>query len=333
MRKLRLLAVAVCVGAGALATTAGTAQAATIIVNPGHSIQAAIDIANPGDTILVRPGVFRETLVITTNRIRLQGSMASLQPPLVSTSPCGWAGVCVYGAQGVTVSGFLVTGFDDFGMVAFGASRATFMNNHAVANGEYGITAFESTGTTIAGNVTQGSGEAGIYIGDSPVANASIHDNSSQGNAFGILFRNAYGGTIQHNTFSHNCAGVVMLADAPGPAGTATVESNTVSGNTGACYTEDAGFVSGVGIALLGTDHVLVHANTVENNIPSDLTFFTGGILVESGPGGTPASFNTIAGNTVLHNQPDLYWDTLGHGNVFRLNTCQTSTPNGLCSH
>jgi hypothetical protein len=53
---------------------------------------------------------------------------------------------------------------------------------------------------------------------------------------------------------------------------------------------------------------------------------------VESGPGGTPASFNTISGNTALHNSPDIYWDSLGHGNVFRFNTCQTSVPHGLCS-
>ena len=56
MRKVRLFVVALCAAAGAIAAMAGSAQAATIIVNPGQSIQAAVDAANPGDTVLVRPG-------------------------------------------------------------------------------------------------------------------------------------------------------------------------------------------------------------------------------------------------------------------------------------
>ena len=56
MNKLRLLVVSMCAVAGALAATAGSAQAAVFVVNPGQSIQAAIDAASPGDTIIVRPG-------------------------------------------------------------------------------------------------------------------------------------------------------------------------------------------------------------------------------------------------------------------------------------
>lgn len=343
MRKLRLLVAALCVVAGAVAATAGTARAATIVVNPGQSIQAAIDAASPGDTIVVRPGIYRETLLIQKDRIKLQGSLATISPPPASTSPCGDVGVCVVGnidfntfdifgyVHNVTVTGFTIQGFADFGIMAYAAINSTFTNDHASGNGEYGITAFASQSTTIANDVTDGSGEAGIYIGDSPDSRANVHDNFSQHNAFGVLYRNATGGSIQHNTITHNCAGIVVLGDAPGPAGTVSIQSNQVTSNSLACDSEDTGPVSGVGIALVGASYAVVHGNNVQSNTPSDFTFLQGGIVVVSGFAGTPSNHNTVSGNTALHNAPDLFWDGLGHGNVFTSNVCKTSTPGGLC--
>ena len=343
MRTIRWLVAAVCVAAGALATTAGSAQAAIIVVNPGQSIQAAVDAANPGDTILVRPGTYRQQVVIQKSGIKLQGTLAAILPPAQLTSPCGPIAICVVGdvdfdtgeifdyVHAVTVTGFSVSGFDDSGIFAYGADHATFTNNRSTDNGAYGLVAFASIGTTMAGNTARHNGEAGLYIGDSPAADVSLHDNSSLDNTFGVLFRNAGGGSIRHNGISHNCAGIFVLADAPGPAGAVTIESNTVNGNSAACDSEDAGPISGAGIVLAGADHVLVHANTVQFNTPSGFSFLQGGIIVTSGPGGTSAEFDTIAGNIVLHNSPDLYWDGLGHGNVWRFNTCQTSIPGGLC--
>jgi parallel beta-helix repeat protein len=343
MRKTRLL-LAVLVGAvGALAATAGPAGAATIVVNPGQSIQAAVDAANPGDTVLVRPGTYYQEVVIQTDRIKLQGSLAAIRPPLVDTSPCGQIAICVVGnidfntgeifgyVHGVTVTGFTVNGFANSGIFAYAADRTTFSNNTSLSNAAYGLVAFTTIYTTMFGNVARQNGEAGLYIGDSPVANASVHDNAAQANTFGILFRNSTAGTLQHNTITHNCGGIIVLADSPGPASNVNVLSNTVSGNTSACDSEDAGPVSGIGIALLGADHVFVSGNTVRDNTPTGDTIAEGGVIVEEGPAGTPAHANTITGNTILHNTPDIFWDGSGHDNVFKPNTCQTSVPSGLC--
>ncbi|HIP71094.1 MAG TPA: hypothetical protein EYH05_06830 [Anaerolineae bacterium] len=49
------------------------AQAMSITVNPGDSIQAAIDNAQPGDTILIQPGLYTESLTLST-AVSLTGS-------------------------------------------------------------------------------------------------------------------------------------------------------------------------------------------------------------------------------------------------------------------
>ena len=230
----------------------------------------------------------------------------------------------------MTVSGFLVRGFEDSGILAFGTNEVTFSNNQSNGNGEYGIVAFETTNTTMSGNKTIANGEAGLYVGDSPVSNVSVHDNASQGNAFGLLYRNASGGNIAGNKLTNNCAGIAVVADAPGPAGHVNIQSNTVSNNSAACDTE-VGPVSGAGIVLSGADHVGVHANDVEFNVPTGGTVWQGGVVVISGQFFTPAQFNSITGNTILHNSPDLFWDSRGIGNVFKPNKCNSSFPSGLC--
>jgi pectin methylesterase-like acyl-CoA thioesterase len=54
----------------------------TIVVGPGESIQAAVNKANPGDTVLVKPGVYHQSVQIRTDGITLR---ARATP---RTAPC-----------------------------------------------------------------------------------------------------------------------------------------------------------------------------------------------------------------------------------------------------
>jgi nitrous oxidase accessory protein NosD len=335
----------------AVGLSAGSAAAATRTVGPGDSIQAAIDAAQPGDTIVVR-GVHHENLAITKDGITLRGVGAVLEPaatPLVNvcsdpSAPDEVNGICIVGdvdfdtgtvlreIQNVTVTGFTVSGFNE-GITAFGAHNATFQGNVATDNEEYGITAFVSTGTRFLFNRTSGAEEAGIYIGDSPNATATVVGNESFDNLFGILVRNSEHGSMVGNYVHDNCVGVPFFADIPGPAGLFSLSLNAISHNTKACpASEDAPFpVSGVGVALLGTDGVSLSGNLITGNVPSGESAFSGGVVVTTGIGGTPPTGNQVHGNVILHNQPDLFWDGTGTGNDFKGNVCQTSTPPGLC--
>jgi nitrous oxidase accessory protein NosD len=303
------------------------------VVRAGQSIQKAIKAADPGDTIVVRGGIHRESVKVRKDGISLRGVDAVLKPPAKSTSSssCGVSGFCVQ-ADHVSIRGFTVRNFKDFGIVAFGARDASFVANRAFDNGEYGITAFSSTGTKIIANRTSGSDDSGIYVGDSPHADATVVANETYGNFLGILVRNARHGKIAANRVHNNCLGMLFLADAPGPAGVFDVHANEVVNNTRACPAfEDAPPLSGVGIALLGARGMEIQGNHIVHNVPSGPTGFSGGVVVVKGFGGTAPTNNTVVGNTILRNKPDILWDKSGSGNRLAPNNCKTSKPGRLC--
>lgn len=343
-----VIATALLVAAGGALAAARTATGGygTQLVHPGQSIQAAVDRAKPGTTIVVRPGVYRERVVIHKNGISLVGEDAVMKPPANGKPKCAQAGFCVLGdvnfqtgkvsgyVQNVSVTGFAIKNFKDFGIVALGARNARFLKDRAFNNGEYGITAFSSSGTQFVSNVTSGSGEAGIYVGDSPNADASVIKNDTHDDHFGILVRDARHGRIVGNEAHDNCMGMMFLADEPGSAGGFDVSGNSVRNNDRSCSPEEEeGLppISGVGIGLLGAKGVQIRGNHILGNVPSGPTGYRGGVAVVRGPGGTPPTNNSVIGNTILDNRPDLFWDKSGSGNRFQANDCNTSRPGGLC--
>lgn len=333
MRRIVLMITMAVLVALTLIVSAGFASAKPKghVVRPGESIQKAIKAADPGDTIVVLGGVHHGTVVINKDGISLRGVDAVLKPPAKPSSPCGPSGFCVT-ADNVSISGFTVRNFPATGIIAMGARNPKFMTNRAFDNGEYGIATFSSPGTKMIANLTRGSDDAGLYVGDSPHANATIAANETYDNFLGILVRNARHGKIAGNQVHNNCVGMFILADAPGPAGVFDVRGNKVVNNTRACPAfEDAPPLSGVGIALLGARGMEIKSNHIIHNVPSGPTGFSGGVVVVSGFEGTPPTNNTVSGNTILRNKPDIVWDKSGSGNRLKPNDCKTSKPARLC--
>jgi nitrous oxidase accessory protein NosD len=324
---------------GVLVVGVAFAQPGSGIVGPGESIQRAVNAAERGDTIVVR-GTHRETVVIRKDGIKLVGAGgAELRSPAEAGGPCGPSGFCLRGTnservEDVSITNFTVRNFGAFGIVAFGARDAKFVKNRTFNNGEYGIAAFSSTGTKIISNVTGNDGEAGIYVGDSPRANATVAHNETYGNVLGIFIRDALGGSIIANSVHNNCVGMFFLADAPGPAGKFEVRGNTVRKNTRSCPAGEEGAppLSGIGIALIGARDVQLQGNHIVGNVPSGPSgIHPGGVVVVRGIGGTPPRGNSVVGNVILQNRPDIFWDRSGSGNRFAANECKTSKPKGLC--
>jgi nitrous oxidase accessory protein NosD len=342
----------------ALVATASPASAhdSELVVGPGESIQAAVDRAHSGDTIVVRPGTYRQNVVVAKDGIKLVGFGAQLVSPAAPESnfcsepgqPAA-IGICVAGefdmntgevirpVEDVIVEGFTLRDYPDAGVLAFGAKDATFRHNTALNDDEYGITAFVSSGTRMLYNRADGADEAGLYIGDSPKADATLVGNVVTDSRFGILWRNAEGGTAARNFVRGNCVGIMVLSGIEGLEGLAgrlTMRHNHVFGNTRACEDSDEGpAISGVGIALVGAHDSRVTHNRVTGNVPTGPTAFSGGVAVVTDFLGTVPKNNRVVGNVLRRNHPDLFWDGSGSGNTFQRNRCKTSDPAALCAH
>jgi parallel beta-helix repeat protein len=331
-------------------------------VQAGESIQAAIDAADPGTTIKIEEGTYEESLQISKDGIKLVGEgkdETHIVPPdpLVPGVGCVFEdagvvsaiGICVNdpGAQppvridGVKISHLSVTGFNGMGIFLFAVDNPVVKHVNASDDGEYGIFSLASSGTRLYKNVTNNDGEAGIYVGSSENADAVVKKNSASGSTLGIFIRDAANGLLVKNKTFGNCVGILFLNTDESPDPQQDVANwvalkNRVTENNKACPPSEEGPpLSGVGILVLGgVDISLIANHVLGNNAGSNPSAFTGGISINASPFGAapiPSTGTRVAFNTALGNNPDLFWDGLGDGNVFVDNECETSDPAGLC--
>ena len=347
-------------GVALAVTKIGSAGAQSSVVGPGESIQKAVNAAHPGDTIVVR-GVHREDVVIRKNGIKLRGDDAVIEAPTraKADSPCSKAfgpeAICVLGDEnlktgkltgprvsGVSVSGFTIRGFKIAGKGAtvidvFGARNATVVGNRLIGNVAGAIVAFGSVNTTVAKNHVIGSPETdapGIWVITS--SRTTFVGNNISGAAFGITVWDAHRGFFAGNTIHNNCAGMSFEASPSRPVDDFEVKGNTVENNTRSCRAAQWGVnFSGYGIALLGARGMEVTGNQISGNVPSGPTPVSGGVVVSTNPffgGSAKPRNNSVTGNLLAQNKPDIYWDKSGSGNSFLGNLCNTSVPSSLCN-
>jgi parallel beta-helix repeat protein len=349
--RIRAIAASAALVGGVLFAGTGTASAATTItVHPGQSIQAAVSAAQPGDTIIVQKGVYHESVVVLTSGIALVGQGAVLEPPADPTAGCfdpssGQSGICLFGMQSpsgaitrianVRVSGFTVQHFTGVGILMIGGQNVEVSWNTAAANDEYGIARFESMGGSVQHNDVSGADEAGIYWGDSQHSNALIAWNTAHQNGnFGIFVRDSSNGEVRNNTAWGNCVGLMFLRTREVPVQGWNVHDNVSKANNNACPPSEEGPpLSGLGIVLAGASHNRFWNNVVERNVGGGPSLASGGIVVISTTpfgGGDPVG-NTVTGNRLRNNNPDLLYDGSGSGNNLTGNSCSTSVPAGLC--
>lgn len=359
--KLSAVLAAIVITTVGMAASAHAQMGTERAINPGESIQSAIDAAQPGDTIVIRPGVYKEQLLITKDRLTLRGIGVRLEPPATATpnvcdasnKPVPIAsGICVAGTfnadgsvadavENVTLAGISVNGFPGAGISVEAARNLTLRAVETSKNAYIGVFVRFSAGTAVQVSASNDNGDSGIaFIGgnDSKVSLSTSNRNRGEG----IVFLETIGGSAIGNSLWGNATGVsvVNIDVLPTTTTDINVRDNVIIQNNNLSVRNQYGQgnpqFQGIGVLIAGASKVDVRNNLIKGHAPIDeVDLPPGGVVIidtTAQGGAKPADVN-VAGNVLRNNAPvDLFYDGTGTNVMFKRNACTSSLPAGLCS-
>ncbi|MFF3729194.1 nitrous oxide reductase family maturation protein NosD [Streptomyces sp. NPDC002476] len=313
------------------------------------SVQQAVDVAREGETVLVGPGVYRESVRVTKPRVVLRGTDRNA---VVFDGGVRLAnGITVTGAgsvvENLTVHGYLANGvlftgvtderlqrrgaggsaYDPLDTARFPAVRG-FRATRVTAynNGLYGIYAFDARDGVIEDSYASGHADSGIYVGQCKPCNTVVRGNTVERNAVGIELTNASDDlSVLGNLVARNRVGVTVNSndlEALAPQHGALIAGNVVADNNAADTPQQADGGFGIGIGIGGGTGNRVQRNLVQGNQAA-------GVVVTDPPG-HPATGNRVEGNRATGNGIDLVLASADPGNCFAGNRPTTQSPDGL---
>ena len=317
------------------------------------TIQEAVDAAAPGDVVEVGPGVYEESVSITTEGLTLRGT--DRNDVVIDGGGLRANGVVVT-ASGVavenltvrdhTLNGVLVTGLTEEGGLARGSDGYTrldpddypplqgFAVRYVTAsnNGLYGVYAFDTQHGVIEQSYASGHADSGFYVGQCEECDIVVRDNVAEFNAIGYEQTNASAPVaVVGNRFTDNRVGASLLSDyqeAFVPQRGTTFAGNLVADNQQASTPEVAYGAFGLGIAVTGGQEDLLRRNLVTGHPVAGIQI---GSSEDIPPDGTRVEENELHGNAV-----DLAYTASarapGAGLCAAGNTLQTTSPADLLS-
>ncbi|NKE57768.1 plasmid stabilization protein [Lentzea sp. PSKA42] len=289
------------------------------------TIQAAVDEAAEGATIVVSPGVYKETVQVRTKGLTIRGAQrgsviidgeVKRANGIVVTAPD--VSVQNLTVRNHTLNGVLVTGLSENGGMGRGSNGYTKLDTQkfpplqgfrisyvtASNNALYGIYAFDAQHGVIEQSYASGSADSGFYVGQCKPCDIVVRGNVAERNAVGYEGTNASGQMyVLGNRFSGNRVGMTSNSDhqeAFLPQEDATFVGNLVSDNSEALSPAQADGAFGLGVGIAGGTKNLLSRNLITGNPGSGVALGSSEDL--------PPLDNRFEGNVITRNGQDVLY-------------------------
>ena len=288
------------------------------------TIQKAVNAAKPGSRVLIRPGVYKEAVVVRTRNLVIKG--VDRFRTILNGKDKKANGIFVDKANNVRVTNLTVRNYRANGV--FFNDMKGYQADHidAIKNRTYGIYAFDSYNGVIRKSFGWGSGDSAFYIGQCLNCGGLIEDVVAKYNFLGYSGTNATGVVIRDSVWKHNGAGIVpntLPTEEFAPNRGTTIYDNVVARNNyktipAAGFSETVSIPFGTGVWLAGTSNNVV----VENVIRNHESF---GVLVSESIDPNSLPFNNEVRDNKIRNSNidgdefgwDLAWTGEGGDNCF----------------
>ena len=178
LRRLPLVAAFACAAIALVGTTAAQAKTFTACKSgcKYKTIQKAVDASGKGDTVAVKPGTYKEGVIVSGHRhdkLTIKGSPND--PKKTKLIMSGLHGgpaqnaIAVAGADNVRLTGFFGRDFKSNGFYIANANGYKMDHLIAERDGEYGLFAFNSIGGSMTDSTAYYFNDSGFYVGQTPV--------------------------------------------------------------------------------------------------------------------------------------------------------------------
>lgn len=317
------------------------------------TISAAVSLAQSGDLVLVAPGVYHESVKVTTANVTLRGES---RDKVVIDGQLRQPNGIIVAAPGVAVENLTVEENTQNGILVTGSAKAatglpgqnggydtgdepvTFLKSFLVSyvtatrNGLYGIYAFSAQDGVIEHSYTSGGADSGIYVGQCKPCRIVVRDNIAELNAVGYEGTNASGDMyVVGNRLVGNRVGLTTNSDHQEkllPQQGAVVAGNLIAVNQQPSTPEQADGGWGIGIGIDGGSDNQFLRNRIAGNVNAG--------LVITATADLPPIGNQIVDNTFAGNGVDVGWTfpdgTQGRGNCLRGNDLRATVPSELAT-